>query len=328
MSMRVIATIGLSLLGVFASRCVACAQAPGFSAQRLTTIVVPAVAGGATDIIARIISKNLSQSLDQNVIVDNRGGANGNIGSAMVARAAPDGHTLLLAPNSNLVINQFTTLNMGYDPLVDLTPVAFVAEAPELVASSAKFPATTMKEFVDAVRAKPGVYSYGSPGIGSPPHLSTERLLRVTGMKMTHVPYRGAAAAMTDVAGGSIQMAMAALASIEPFSQSGTARVLAVAGTRRLKSLPDAPTLAETGWNEMEMSVWWGVMAPKGTPPETVRLLNAKLREAFSAPETVDALEKIGIVAHAESTESFDGFMHSELKRWEAVVKDIGLQPQ
>lgn len=306
----------------------ALAQGANMPDRGVTTIVVPAVAGGATDIIARIISKGLGESLGQTVIVDNKGGANGNLGGAYVARAAPDGRTLLLAPTNNIVTNQFTTLNMGYDPATDLVPVAYVAEAPELIATSAQFPARSLKEFIDAARAKPGAYSYGSPGVGTVPHLSVERLLRAMNMSMTHVPYRGAAAALVDVASGAIQLTMATLASIEPYAQSGNVRVLAVAGSARLKSMPDVPTLAETGWRDQEMSNWWGVMAPKGTSPEIARTLNIKLRAAFEAPETVQTLEKIGIVAHAESIEAYQAFIARELKSWEAVIRDIGLKPQ
>ena len=316
-----------SLASLVACRRAAWADTP-LTDGRTITIVVPAVAGGATDIIARIISKSLGESLKTSVIVENKGGANGNLGGAYVARSAPDGHTLLLAPTNNLVTNQFTTLNMGYDPAVDLTPVALVAEAPEMIATPASFPPKTLAEFVEAVRAKPGEYSYGSPGVGSVPHLSVERLLRVMKLKMTHVPYRGAAAAMNDIAAGRIQMTMATLASIAPFSESGAARILAVAGATRLKSLPDVPTLAEAGWNDQEMSNWWGICGPKGMSPETIALLNARLRAAFEDPETVETLAKIGIVARSETTEAFNGYLAKELTSWAAIIKDVGLKPQ
>ena len=303
------------------------AQSP-FPDHRPIAIVVPSVAGGATDIVARFISKSLGAALDTTVIVDNKGGANGNLGGAYVARAKPDGHTLLLAPTNNIVTNQFTTLNMGYDPIADLAPVALVAEAPEMIAVPSGLPARDLKEFIGLARAKPGSFSYGSPGVGTVPHLSVERLKRVMDLQMTHVPYRGAAAAMTDIAAGSIQMTMAALASVEPFSQSGAARVLAVAASKRLKPLPDVPTLGEAGWKNQEMSNWWGIMAPTGLPPEIARRLNVELRRTFEDPETVATLEKIGVVARSESIEDFQAFIQRDLKAWEAVIKDIGLTPQ
>ena len=303
------------------------AQTATFPSQRIT-IVVPSAAGGATDIIARVISQHLGKALNQTVVVENRSGANGNIGALSVVRAPPDGHTLLLAATNNLVTNQFTMANMGFDPIADLAPVAFVSDAPELVAVTNSFPAKDMKEFIDAVRAKPGAYNYGTPGAGTVPHLSVERLLRATGTKMTHVPYRGSAAAMVDVASGGIQMTMATLGSIEPFRQAGTARVLGIAGRKRLKSIPDIPTFDEQGLKNLEMSGWWGVLAPRGTSQDTIQFLNAKLRDAFSNPENVETLGRLGIVAYAESVDYFEKFILRELGVWEAVIKDIGLKPE
>ena len=302
----------------------ALAQA-AFPTKRIT-IVVPAAAGGATDIVARIMSQNLTTALGQSVVVENRSGASGNIGAASVLQAEPDGHTLLLAATNNLVTNQFIMKNLGHDPVTDFAPVAFVADAPELIAIHHGFPAKDLKEFIADVRAKPGVYNYGTPGAGSVPHLSAERFLRATGTKMQHVPFRGSAAAMIDVAAGNIQMSMATLGSVEPFRQAGTARLLAVTASKRLAALPDVPTLQEAGWTGLEMSNWWGVVAPKGTPKPVVELLNAKLREIFSAPANVAQLERLGIVARSESVEEFERFIRSEAKVWEAVVKDLGLE--
>lgn len=319
-------------LAAFAASCLslsvplhAQSQSAPYPNKRIT-IVVPAVAGGASDIVARIISQHLSQATGQGVIVENRSGASGNIAALSVARAEPDGYTLLLAATNNLAINQFMLKNIGHDPLSDFVPVALVAEAPELVAIYSKFPAGTMKEFVEAVRAKPAAYNFGTPGAGSVPHLSVERLLRATGMRMTHVPFRGSAAAMVEVGAGNIQMSMASLGSIEPFRQAGSARILAVTASKRLKALPDVPTLEETGWKDLEMSNWWGIVAPKGTPPAVVQALNAHLRKIFSTPANVAQLERLGIVSHSESVAWFENFLRKEAKAWQAVVNDLGLQ--
>ncbi|HEY8580086.1 MAG TPA: tripartite tricarboxylate transporter substrate binding protein [Beijerinckiaceae bacterium] len=302
----------------------AAAQTVAFPTKRIT-IVVPAVAGGATDIVARIISQNLTAALGQGVVVENRSGASGNIGAQSVVQAEPDGHTLLLAATNNLVVNQFIMANVGHDPLTDLVPVAYVAEAPELVAVHHAFPAATIQEFVAALKQKPGAYNYGTPGVGSVPHLSAERFLRVTGTKMTHVPFRGSAAAMTDVGMGAIQMSMATLGSVEPFRQAGTARILAVTASRRLPALPDVPTLDESGYKGLEMANWWGVVAPKGTPRPVVELLNAKLREIFSTPANVAQLERLGILGRSETIGYFEDFVRKEAEAWAAVVKDLGL---
>ena len=316
-----------SVLGLTLAIVDANAQAAAYPSQRIT-VVVPATAGGATDIIGRIMSQHLQKTLGQTIIIENRGGASGSAGAVAVVRAAPDGHTLLLSTSSQLVINQFVLKNIGYDPLTDLVPIAFVAAAPELIAISSSFPAKDWKEFLAALKAKPGAYNYGTPGAGTPPHLAVERIMQVTGTKMAHVPFRGSSAAMIDVAAGNVQMSMATLASIEPFRQAGTARILGVAASRRLKALPDVPTLEEAGLPDMEMSVWWGVMAPKGVSRDTVILLNAKLREAFSDPENTAILDKLGITTYAESTDWFEKFIQKEVKLYEGVVKGMGLTPQ
>lgn len=303
------------------------AQPAGFPSQRLT-IIVPAGAGGATDIIGRIMSQHLSKTLGQNVIVENRAGASGSTGALAVVRAPADGHTLLLANNSQVVINQHIFKNIGYDPLTDLVPVAYVAAAPEMVAVNTNFPAKGFKDFVAAVKARPGAYNYGSPGAGTPPHLAVERIMQVLDIKLVHVPFRGAAAAMTEVAANNIQMSMATLASIEPFRQAGTARIIGIAAKERLPVLPDVPTLEEQGFPNLEMAVWWGVLAPKDTPPDVVKLLNARLREAFSDKSNTAILEKLGIATYSEPIEMFRELINREAKMYAGVVKNMGLEPQ
>ena len=313
---------GLNLVANFVH-----AQTPAFPTQRIT-VVVPAVAGGATDIIGRIMSQHLSKTLGQSVIVENRGGASGSTGALAVVRAAPDGHTLFLANNSQVVINQYIFKNIGYDPLTDLVPIAYVAEAPEMVAVNANFPARDFKEFIAAVKAQPGAYNYGSPGAGTPPHLAVERIMQVLDVKLVHVPFRGSAAAMTEVASNNIQMSMATLASIYPFRQAGTARIIGIAAKNRLPVIPDVPTLEEQGFPDMEMAVWWGVLAPKGTPADIVRLLNTRLREAFSDKSNTSTLEKLGIATYSESIEMFQNLINREAKMYQTVVKNMGLEPQ
>ncbi len=323
---RIATLAGALLLAIAHTLVPSNVAAQGSFPTKRITLVVPAAAGGATDIIARIISQHLTQALGQSVVVENRSGASGNIGALSVAKAEPDGHTLLLAATNNLAINQFVLKNMGHDPVIDLVPVALVVEAPELVAIYHRFPAKGINDFIAAVKAKPGAFNYGTPGAGSVPHLSIERFLRATGTRMQHVPFRGSAAAMVEVGAGNIQMSMATLGSIEPFRQAGTARILAVTASKRLAALPDVPTLAEAGWQNLEMSNWWGVVAPKGTPRQTVEVLNARLREIFAAPATIAQLERLGLVGHSESIEFFEQFIQKEAKAWQAVVKDLALE--
>lgn len=313
----------VSALCLLASSNSVFSQKVEYPSRGVTTIIVPQAAGGATDILARVIAKHLSTGLNQRVIVENYGGANGNIGGLRVATSAPDGHTLLLAPATGLI--QFTPMPLGYDPLVDLIPVALVAEAPEFITISATLPARTLSEFINLARSKPGALNYGSPGVGTVPHLSTERLMQATDIKMTHVPYRGVAPAMVDLASGTIQMAVGSLSSVQAFSEAATVRVLAITAKERLPAMPDVPTLEELGYKGLEMSTWWGIMAPKGTPPQITQLLNTKLREAVAEPETVDTLRKLGIVARSETIETFANFIQTEAVVWGKIAKHVGI---
>ena len=325
-----IGAIAAALIGAAAVTASLAAAQTSFPEQRNITVVVPAAAGGTTDIIARVIAKVLGQSLDRSVIVENRAGANGNVGSAYVARAAPDGHTLLVAPSNNVVINQFVMAHLGYDPIADLAPVALVADTPLLIIAPAAFPAATLQQFVQAVRAKPDAYSYGLTGAPAPRRILARRApAQADGTDNAARPLsRRLRPALADVASGNIQLSMAALGSAEPFRQAGTIRILAVAAPQRMKAIPDVPTTAQAGFKDFEFSTWWAVLAPKQTPAAIVNTLNARLQEAFTDPETVRLLGNLGIVAKAQSVDSFETYIQSELKKWKGIVDDIGLKPQ
>ncbi len=293
---------------------------------RPITLIVPFAPGGATDIVARLVALKLGKDLDQNVIVDNRTGAGGNLGAAVAAKSDPDGHTLVLMTTGNVVINPFLYKTMPIDPFTDLVPVALVADGPEVIAVSASLPANNLREFIALAKTKPGGFTYGSAGTGTIPHLGGDLLARMIGTKMTHVPFRGSAAAMKEVATGEIQFSIATHASAEPFVDAGKVKILAVAHPKRMSSLPNVPTSAEAGLPGFELSNWFGLMAPRGTSAAIVALLNAKLQSMFDDPATVTLLTRQGIEPMRETPQAFADQIQKEAKFWREIVAASGLR--
>jgi tripartite-type tricarboxylate transporter receptor subunit TctC len=292
--------------------------------NRPITLVVPFAPGGATDLVARVVAQSLQKELGQTVVVDNRPAAGGTVAIGNVAKASPDGYTLLLC-GANLVINPHLRKNLRYDPLTDFAPVAMLADGPEIIAVSASLPVNNLKEFIAAVRAAPGAFNYGTPGVGTLPHLIGDHFARLIGAPMVHVPFKGSAAAMTEVAAGRVQMSIATQASVQPFADAGKAKLLAVASPRRLASLPDLPTTAEAGLPDYEFSNWFGVVAPAGTSPEIVNRLNAALQKMFLEPDNTAPLTKQGIIPVRESVEFFQAHLRRESQRWKEVVTAAGV---
>lgn len=296
----------------------AAAQAPFPSRQ--ITLVVPFAAGGVTDIVARIIAQHLGADLKQTIVVENRAGAGGNTGAAAVAKAEPDGHTLLLASTGNIVINPHLFKQMPLDPLTDLVPVALVADAPLVFAVPAAFPAKDLKEYVAALKAKPGAYNYGSAGVGTIPHLGGVLFLSKVGAEMAHVPFRGSAAAMVEVASGQIQLSLATHASAAPLMAAGKVKVLAVAGRQRISSLPDMPTTAEAGFPDLLISNWTAVFGPKGLSPAIAEDLNKRLQAIFAVPANARLLEVQGIAPIRMGIAPFARQISAEHAQWKGVV--------
>lgn len=304
----------------------ALAQAPFPSRQ--ITLVVPFAAGGVTDIVGRIIAQHLGTDLKQTIVVENRPGAGGNSGAAQVAKAEPDGHTLLLASTGNIVINPHLFKSMPFDPLVDLVPVALVADAPLVFAVPAQFPAKDLKEFVAALKAKPGASNYGSAGVGTIPHLGAVLFLSKVGASMAHVPFRGSAAAMVEVASGQIQLSLATLASAAPLVDAGKAKILAVAGRQRLTSLPSVPTTAEAGFPDLLITNWTAVFGPKGLSPALAEDLNARLQRIFSDPANSKLLEVQGVAPIRLGIAPFAAQIKTEHAQWKAVVAESKVELQ
>ncbi|ALO37920.1 tripartite tricarboxylate transporter substrate binding protein BugE [Alcaligenes faecalis] len=269
-------------------------------------VIVPFAPGGSTDIVARIVTKGMSEVLGQSMVVENKGGAGGAIGAAEAARAKPDGYTLSIATISTLAVNPACRPNdLPYDPLKDFVPVSNFANLPNVIEVNPKFPAQNFKEFVQQLKDNPGKYSYGSSGTCSVLHLFGEAFKLETGTDIVHVPYRGAGPAVTDAVGGQINAMFDNLPSSMAQIQAGNLRALAIAWPERLPALKDVPTLAEEGYPQLNSPAWYGLLAPKGTPPEIVAKLHAAAAEALKKPEIISALEKQGATPSGNSPEEF-----------------------
>jgi tripartite-type tricarboxylate transporter receptor subunit TctC len=294
---------------------------------RPITLIVPFAPGGATDIVARLLATRIGEDLGQMLVVDNRTGGAGNIGTASAARAAPDGYTLVLATTSQL-INQFLSKTPPFNLFTDLVPVALIADAPEVIAISSKIPAGTLAEFARAAQADAAGFNYGSPGTGSVPHLGGEVLARAMKTKMVHVPFRGSADAAKEIAAGNIQLTLATQATVAPFVESNLVKIIAAAAPHRLRTLPTVPTTAEAGFPGVELSNWFGIMAPRGTSPRLVSLLNRSFNKALAHPEIESALLRQGIEPVRQTPEQFAARLQEDAQTYQKLLDDFGLAPK
>ena len=288
-------------------------------------LVVPFAAGGSNDIVARAIGKKLGEAWGQTVIIDNRAGAGGVIGTAHVANAAPDGYTLLLI-SSTYTINPAVKSNMPFDTFKAFDPVAFIASSPLLMASANKLPITSAKELIDLAKRKPGSINYASAGPGSINQIAAEMFASAAGIKLVHVPYKGGALAVNDLVGGHVDLYISSMPQILPIAKTAQARPLAVTGLKRSPSLPDVPTLDEIGLKGYEASSWWGIVAPAGTPAEIVAKLNAEINKTLGSDEMKRFLEGEGAEAHAMTPKDFRELIETEGRRWNKVAKEAGIR--
>jgi tripartite-type tricarboxylate transporter receptor subunit TctC len=295
--------------------------------SRPVRVMVPASAGGVTDLIARITADYLFVRTNQRFVVENRTGAGGNLATEAVTRAEPDGYTLGLVASGNLVINPYIYQRMPFDAKTDLVPVAAIAEAPQVIAINKDVPAATLQDLIAIARAKPESLKYASAGNGSTMHLAGDRFARLAGVKLVHVPYRGASPAVTDVVAGFVQVISVSAGPIVAFVRSGQLRVLAAASARRLKHFPDVPTSAEAGLPGYEMTTWFGLVAPRNTPDEIVQTLNGFIRDMLANPGAGKRLEDAFLDRMPMTQPEFAAFVAAEFPKWEKVVRDSGLQP-
>nr|WP_301334716.1 tripartite tricarboxylate transporter substrate binding protein [Variovorax dokdonensis] len=288
--------------------------------------VVPYPAGGGTDVIARSLSDAMRQSLGQQFVVDNKPGAATNIGAEQVARAKPDGYTIMSADNAVLAFNEYLFSKLPFDPSKDFTYIGAIGKFPLALVVNPSFQAKDFKEFLAYVKAHPGDVNYASPGNGSPHHLAMELFKNRTGTSLTHVPYRGAAPAMADVMGGQVPCMFLDLASGLSIMQSGKVRVLAIGSAQRSKLLPDVPTLAEVGVSNAEVFAFQGVLGPAGMPGPIVQRLNRELNKAFSNPDVAKRFNDFGMEPMPGSPEQFFSMARAESSRWGPIIKAAGVK--
>src|SRR3954469_12227249 len=284
--------------------------------------VSPYPPGGANDILARIIGQKLSEYLGQQLVIENRGGATGNIGAEYVAKAPPDGYTILMGQASNLTIN-VSLMKMPYDPVKDLAPVTLVATTPNLLVVHPSLPVKTVKDLVVLAKVKPGSINYASSGSGSAGHLAAELFKRVAHIEMVHIPYKGAAPALTDVVAGQAQIYFTSPISAQPFVKGGRLRMVAVTCLKRSPSLPDIPTIAESGYPDFEVVSWWGVLTPAVVPKDIIGKLHAEIIKVLASPEIKTKFADQGADVASDTPEQFAAYIKSEIAKWGKLIKEL-----
>jgi tripartite-type tricarboxylate transporter receptor subunit TctC len=319
---RLASALAAPLLGL--SSALACAQ--GDYPSRALRMVVDTSPGGLTDILGRIAAEGLARGLGRQVVVENKAGASGNVAIDYVLKSPPDGYTLMICAGGNLVIKPFLDHTLVFDPLADLVPVFNVAEAPHILVVPSALPVTDLAEFIDYAKARPGKVYYGSAGTGSPPHLAADQFARLAGLKLVHVPYKGVGPALPDLIAGRLQIMSMSYGSARPHLKSGALRALAAGAKHRLSGLPDVPTAAEAGLPGWEMSAWFGIFAPRGTSPETVRLLNEKLQAAIDEPNARQRLLEVGAEPLGGPAPAFAERVRADYRFWGQVVRESGIR--
>ena len=292
--------------------------------QRPITIVVPFQAGGSADLLARIVQQHMQADFGSPVLVENRSGAGGSIGTAYVAKAPPDGYTLLLGTLSGNVLNGFIYAKLPYDPERDFQPISLLVHLPNLLVVSNKLPAKTVGEFITYLKANDGKLNYGSSGIGTSSHLSVVMFELATGTHMTHVPFRSTTDEITSMMSGNVDVAIDSMTTLWPQAQAGAIRALAVTAGQRLPSAPDLPTISET-LNGFSVEGWQGLFAPAGTPLPIVDKLAAEVKHVFEEPDVVKALRQVGGLPDPMAPDAFAAFIASERPKWREVVKASGV---
>ena len=313
---RVLISLGLAL---------ACAPAlaQDWSPTKPVRIIVPIV-GSTNDVLARLVAPKLSEAIGQPVVVENKPGAGGIIGADLVAKAAPDGHTLLVGYNGPLAINVTLFSKMPYDPLKDLAPITLAVTTPQYLVVANALPARNVPEFIALAKARAGKMSYASVAVGSASHLTMEMLKSAAGVEMTHVPYRGAAPAMTDLLAGTVDAAFLVPGNVQQFLKEGRLRLIATSGQKRFPSTPEVPTLIESGYPDFVATSWIGFLTTGGTPRNIIERYHREMVRILRTPEMRERLEGMEFEVVAGTPEQFSGWIRSEIPRWGKVIKATG----
>ncbi len=313
-------TITLTLLAVAAAIAAPAVQAQAYP-NKTIRLILPYPPGGGSDTIARPIARKMTESLGQQVIIDNRGGAGGNIGMEVAARSAPDGYTMVMGLTAQLAVNVSLYKKLNYDPVKDFEPITLLANGTYVLVAHPSLPVKTVKDVVAIAKKRPGELLYASSGNGSGGHLAIELLNLMTGIKMTHVPYKGGGAALVDTISGQTQLLFSTPIASGGHIRAGRIRAIAVSTTKRVQSMPDVPTVAESGVPGYDSGVWYGMLAPKDTPRDIVARLNEEFRKVLGDPGIRDFLTKSGIEPDGGSPEELGKYMRSEIAKYAKVIK-------
>ena len=314
--------VSAALIACFASA-PAIAQAADWTPDQPVKIVVPII-GSTNDLLARLVAPHLSEALGQPVIVENKAGAGGNIGADYVAKSKPDGLTLLVGYNGPIAVNKTLFSNLPYDPETDFAPITLAVTAPQYLAVPAQNAPTDLQAFIKKAKDNPGKLSYASVAVGSASHLTMEMFKRAAGMDLVHVPYRGASPALVDLVSGTVDAAFMVPGNVQEFVKDGRLRILASTGKERTKSMPDIPTLAESGYPGFLAISWVGFLAPAKTPPEIIARYNKEMVRILQLPEIKQQLEDIEFDVVATSPQEFSEWIHEEVERWGTAIKQTG----
>ena len=325
--MRAMISLGCALLAFLTAAPGAAAQTAAFPSRPIT-VLVPFPPGGTSDVVMRLIAQKVSDSLKTNIVIDNRSGGGGVVAAMATLQAAPDGYTLFLTNNGLFAITPALTSDLRFDAIKDFQPITPIVLFPSVLVVPAGSPAKTVKELVDLAKSKPGGLSFASQGVGSGGQILGEMLRLKTGVKLVHVPYRGAGPAMNDIAGGTVDMLFTSYVSAAGQIQGGKARALAITTAKRSPVLPNVPTIAEAGYPGIELDIWHGLVAPAGTPPAIVRTLNEVFVKAAQSPDIVSKMEAQVAAIVTSSPEEFAKLIKSDIDRLGKVIRDAGIKMQ
>jgi len=318
-------TIALTCAAITLAPAIAQAQGAAAFPSKPIRLIVPYPPGGGSDTIARPLAQRLTENVKQQVIIDNRGGASGNIGMELAAKAPPDGHTIIFALTAQLAVNPALFRKIPYDPVKDFEPITLLASGPYVLVVHPSLPVKSVKDLIALARARPGQLTYASSGNGSGGHLANELLDHMANVKMLHVPYKGGGPALVDLLAGNVQVLFSTWLSSKPHIESGRIRALGVSTAKRLTGV-DIPTVAESGLPGFDAGVWYAYLAPAGTPKDIVAKLNAEILRAASHPEFKRVLSNAAIEPIGSTPEELARFMKSETAKWAKVVKEANIQ--